>query len=189
MAVLTLLRSTFASAVILAGLVLFGQVDAASGAAPSLEYPIKATFLDKFGDFITWPTEAAPTFSICVLGLDPFGPIIDQALRDKVHQGRPIALARVPDAAAARACHILYIGKTDATAAVLTALAGNPVLTVTDAASWNGTPRGMIHFVVSDNRVRFIIDDAAAAAAGLTISSKLLAVATAVNPRAKAGTP
>lgn len=174
---------------VLASALLAGAAQAAE--TPSLEYPIKATFLDKFGDFITWPTEAAPppSFNICVLGEDPFGPVIDQALRGKAIQGRPIALSRIHGIDAARTCHILYIGKTVDTPTVLAALASHHVLTVTDAVSWNGPPRGIIHFTISDNRVRFIIDDAAAAAAGLAISSKLLAVAISVNPRPKAGTP
>jgi hypothetical protein len=37
--------------------------------------------------------------------------------------------------------------------------------------------------VIHDNRVRFEIDDAAAARNGLTISSKLLGLALSVKPR------
>ena len=40
-----------------------------------------------------------------------------------------------------------------------------------------------MNFVVSDNRVRFIVDDEAAAEGGLAISSKLLNVALSVKPR------
>ena len=50
---------------------------------------------------------------------------------------------------------------------------------VTDGAN----APGMINFVLKDNRVRFIVDDDAAAQSGLTISSKLLSVALAVKPR------
>jgi hypothetical protein len=153
--------------------------------APSLEYPIKATFLEKFGDFVTWPAEASPSpaFNICVLGEDPFGAMIDQTLRGQMMGGRPIALMRPRTAEDAHGCHIVYVGKSEQTAAVLAALAGRPILTVTDATSWNGAPRGIIHFVIADNRVRFVIDDATAAQGGLVISSKLLGVAMAVNSR------
>jgi hypothetical protein len=51
---------------------------------------------------------------------------------------------------------------------------------VTDALP-SGT--GMINFVIKDNRVRFTVDDEAAAQNGLAISSKLLGVALAVKPR------
>jgi hypothetical protein len=164
--------------------------DPARAATPSLEYPIKATFLEKFGDFVTWPADlsAALDFKICIFGEDPFGALIDQTLRGQILGGRPITLLRVRDIEAAGACRILYLGRSaqPPTSAVLAALADRPVLTVTDAASWSGEPLGMVHFVIRDNRVRFVVDDAAAAAAHLVISSKLLAVAVSVNPRPKA---
>jgi hypothetical protein len=49
------------------------------------------------------------------------------------------------------------------------------VLTVTDDA--HGSSRGVVNFRVLDNRVRFEIDNAAAAHNGLTVSSRLLALA------------
>ena len=55
-----------------------------------------------------------------------------------------------------------------------------PVLTVTDAAT-GANDRGVIHFAVVDNRVRFHIDEAQAAESGLTISSRLLSVALSVR--------
>jgi len=57
-----------------------------------------------------------------------------------------------------------------------------PVLTVSDGAN-TGAGTSIVSFVVQDNRVRFDIDDAAAAANGLAISSKLLSLARAVRPR------
>jgi hypothetical protein len=59
---------------------------------------------------------------------------------------------------------------------------GTSVLTVTDAAR---TPnaRGIIHFVVQNDRVRFHIDERAAARNGLSISSKLLSLALSVRHR------
>jgi hypothetical protein len=52
------------------------------------------------------------------------------------------------------------------------------VLTVSDVRGL-----GIINFVVKDNRVRFDVDDEAAAQSGLTISSKLLGFALNVKPR------
>jgi hypothetical protein len=53
---------------------------------------------------------------------------------------------------------------------------GAPVLTVTDGASDTGS-RGMVNFVLRDNRVRFEIDEISASQSGLMISSKLLSLA------------
>jgi hypothetical protein len=48
----------------------------------------------------------------------------------------------------------------------------------TDSAS---TETGIINFVTANERVRFAIDNGAAARAGLVLSTKLLALATAVR--------
>jgi hypothetical protein len=57
------------------------------------------------------------------------------------------------------------------------------VLTITDSAR-NARAKGIVHFVLRDNRVRFEIDEQAAAENGLVISSKVLGLAISVRPRA-----
>ena len=52
---------------------------------------------------------------------------------------------------------------------VVGAMRGKPILTVTDEAS-SADIKGIINFVIRDNRVRFEIDEAAAVADGLVIS-------------------
>ena len=54
---------------------------------------------------------------------------------------------------------------------------GSPILTVAD----NAASGAIIRFVVQDNRVRFNVDAAAAAANRVTISSKLLGLALTVR--------
>jgi len=56
------------------------------------------------------------------------------------------------------------------------------VLTITDAPA-DARDTGIINFVIRDNRVRFEIDLDAAARNQLTISSKLLSLATKVRAR------
>lgn len=155
---------------------------------PSLEYPVKATFLYKFAPFIGWPPAAfsSPTspFNICVVGTDPFGPVLDRAVAGQQVGGHPVAVRRMAEVAGgAPGCHILYTvgSKTQAAAAVLAAVRGAPVLTVTDGAYGDGV-HGVIHFVLDGARVRFDIDLKAAAANGLEVSSKLLSLAVSVLP-------
>jgi hypothetical protein len=156
-------------------------------AAPSLEYAVKAAYLPKFIPFITWPDGAFPgadaPFTICLLGQDRFGGKLDQAaagLRagDHVVQVRHLA---APDPSAN--CQLIFLpaGSDPALAqGTLNAMRGRPVVTVTDS----GVPvHGMISFVIENNHVRFDIDDAMAAEAGLAISSKLLGLAHAVRMR------
>jgi hypothetical protein len=81
-------------------------------------------------------------------------------------------------------CDMVYVAGSPAqpVAAALEAVRGTPVLTVTDSERYGG-PAGIVNFVVLNNRVRFEIDEDAAAANGLVVSSKLLSLAVAVRPR------
>jgi len=158
----------------------------------SLEIAVKAAYLYKFAPFVGWPAAAlggpADPFAICVVGADPFGAVLDRAVAGQQVAGRPIVVRRFAQAARAQPCQIAYLGvaRGQSGKEALRVLRGAPVLTVTDASA----ARGMIDLVISEGRVRFRIDDAAAADSGLTISSKLLSLALSVTPRkAQTGQP
>ena len=132
--------------------------------AQSLEYPVKANYLARFAAFVTWPAGAlgsgnAP-ITVCVVGDDPFGRTLDQALSG---------------------CDIAYLAgsSTQTVGEALAAVAGRPVLTVTDEV--RGSNRGVVHFTVFQNRVRFHIDSQLAGRGRLSISSRLLSLALSVR--------
>jgi hypothetical protein len=161
------------------GLALTSGAPAAMADA-SLEYAVKAAYLTKFIPFITWPdgafaSPAAPV-TICVLGDGPFGGKLEQAAAAARNGDRPITVRHV--AGADPNCQLLFVGAGEEGA--VEALRGKPVVTVVDSAA---RARGVISFVIADNHVRFDIDDAAAQADGLAISSKLLGLAHAVKQR------
>jgi len=156
---------------------------------PSLEYPVKATFLYKFGSFVEWPqgafASATAPFVVCIVGDDPFGPVLDRAAANQRVDQHPVVVRHMTQLGRGPIpCHVLYtIGsKAQPTAEVLNAVRGAPVLTVTDDRRGEG-PRGMVHFVVRNNRVRFLIDSLATEQGGLTISSKLLNLAVRAAER------
>jgi hypothetical protein len=146
----------------------------------SLEYSVKANYLVRFAAFVEWPPRAfardrAPVV-ICVAGRDPFRGALDRAARSQTAYGRPLTVRRPATAEAAAACHILYVGQGGGS---VVPDGGRPILRVTDAAV--SADRGMIHFVVSEERVRFHIDLQAASRSGLSISSRLLNLALSVR--------
>ncbi|HTY70138.1 MAG TPA: YfiR family protein [Alphaproteobacteria bacterium] len=176
-----LARSGFRSAIL--GLLLFfaaGGPVAAQDAAP--EYTIKATYLYKFGPYVSWPSGAWPPapapLKLCIVGTDPFGDVIDRAVRGQEVDGRAFVVRRLPRLDASSGCMIAFVSGSAAQSAAeaLAAVKGEPMLTITDGAQ-SARDRGIINFVIRDNRVRFEIDAAAAAAAGLSISSKLQSLA------------
>jgi hypothetical protein len=178
-----------AGAVLVALAVVCAPVRAAD---ESLEYPVKAAFLAKFGSFVEWPAAAFATpaspLQLCVLGEDPFGAALDRAAGGQQAAGRAIEVKRLKAVRADAGCHILYIAPSEAPriAQVTEALRGSAVLTVSDVKAPAGAS-GIINFVVKDERVRFDIDDEAAAQNKLSISSKLLGIAVNVKPRRAKG--
>ncbi len=154
---------------------------ASARAKTELETAIEATYLYKFAPFVDWPDAAAAgPLTLCVAGPDPFGADLDRAVAHQTVGERRIVVRRLDAQKKVAGCHILYAsGPAAQVADVLKAARPLPVLTVTDGLGSGG----MIQFVVRDQRVRFAIDDQAAADAGLTISSKLLSLAVDVRTR------
>ena len=163
-----------------AGLVLMA---APAIGAESLETAIKANYLYKFAPFVEWPESAwGPSpFTICIVGADPFGPVLDQAVKGQRIGPRSIEIKRLKIAEANSGCHIMYLGgsQEQSVAQGLDAVHGTPVLSVTS----DNVPGAVIHFVLENNHVRFDIDDVMAADNKLSISSKLLSLARSVKLR------
>ena len=116
--------------------------------------------------------------SICVLGKNPFGSALEEAVRGNSAGGRNFVVREVANAQQANLCHILFVdaSKPKQLRQLLEDLKGFSILTVgnTDDFTANG---GVINFKLKDGRVRFEIAVDAAERAKLRISSKLLSLA------------
>ena len=179
-----------------AALLLAAVCGVSAQSAPRSEYEIKAAYLFTFGRFVEWPSrkerDEAPSaasvpFTICVLGTDPFGPALDATIADGTVRGRKAVGRRIVEASEATACHIVFISTSEERRldAVVRDLARAQVLTVSDIPQFVDRG-GMIQFVMAGNKVRFEINLPPARDAGLTMSSELLKVASAVrNNRAR----
>ncbi len=158
----------------------------AAQAARASEYEVKAVFLFNFAQFVDWPPEAFPApdtpLVICVLGQDPFGPALDQTVRDERLGGRPFQVRRYQSVDEIKTCHILFISRSEGARpdVILAGLKQRPILTVSDADGF-AQRGGMIRFVTDRNRIRLQLNLAATEAAHLTISSKLLRVAEIIR--------
>jgi YfiR/HmsC-like len=176
-----LLRRTIAAVLWL----LFAASSAFGQERPG-EYQVKAAYLYNFGRFVEWPaklTTANPgSFNICVLGEDPFGPALDTALAGETIGNQKVAARRISSPQDSADCQILFISSSEAKRLnkIVEALDKTAVLTVSDIPQFSQR-RGMIQLVMEGNRIRFEVNLAATQRAGLTLSSELLKVATAVR--------
>lgn len=159
---------------------------AAAPVQPAHEYQIKAVFLFNFAQFVEWPPTAfagpAAPLVIGVLGDDPFGPALDEAVHGETAGSRPLVTRRFRRVEEIENCHILFISRSEERRLeqVAARLMGRAVLTVSDTEG--AAQRGvMIRFFPENKRIRLKIDLEAARAAGLVISSKLLRPAEIVS--------
>jgi hypothetical protein len=153
-----------------------------SARAQVSEAAVKAAFLPKIVRYIDWPARAvAPgaPLQICIVGSDPFGRLIDEAIAGQTLGDHAMSVRR---GGSLDGCQVAFLAGSVAPRAIAV-LKGRPVLTVTD--SRGGTTRGMIHFAPKGPRVSFHIDDAQAAQSGLGISARLLAIALSVRSRSQ----
>jgi len=157
---------------------------AAGPEAKPTEYEVEAAYLFNFGKFVAWPAAAQPAdsrFLICVLGTDPFGPVLDRTISGETVRGRPVQTMRITRPQDAAGCSILYISGSESgrLSKILSVIQGAPVLTVSDLPDFV-EQGGMIQFVLHDGRVRFEVNLAPAQRNGLAMSSELLKVAVQV---------
>jgi hypothetical protein len=153
----------------------------------ALELAVKAAFLYKFQLYVTWPdrafVSATSPFNLCIVGLHPFGPLIDRVTSGQTVGSHAVVIRRLASVAATDNCEMMYLGTSDPRFArdQLAAVSGLPVLTVTDEME-DASAKGVVNFMIIDHRVRFEIDTATASRRGLSISSKLLGVALSAKP-------
>ncbi len=152
---------------------------------PTPEYQVKAVFLFNFAQFVEWPPKVlggdqAPIV-IGVVGDDPFGPYLDEAVQGERIGTHPLVARRFRRIEDITACHILFISRSEAGhfESMAPRLRALGILTVAD---FDGFIRqgGIIQFVTVKNKIRLRINVEAAKGASLTISSKLLRPAMVV---------
>jgi hypothetical protein len=172
----------------LGGLVWLGFATPAVAAepAPSAEYQLKAVFLFNFAQFVEWPAhafrDAKAPLVIGILGVDPFGPFLDQLVRGEKVGDRPLIVRRFRRTDDITECHILFVSRSEAATIgqVIAHLNGRSLLTVSDADTFT-RQGGIVRFVTENGKIRLRINVEAAKRCELTISSKILRPAMIVT--------
>ena len=151
----------------------------------SLEYQVKAAYLLNFIRYVEWPAQSfeAPEapMSICVLGQDPFGRVLDATVLGRTTHGRPLTIRRVRSDSEAASCHLVFISRETwrTQRDLLRTLRTLGVLTVGESPEF-AQQGGVIGFTIQDETVRFVVNAKARDRAGLRISSRMLSLAAAV---------
>jgi hypothetical protein len=178
-----------------AGTASLGGADpATSRAIPTQameEYRLKAAFVSSFAGFVEWPAPGKPPdatrksrdpISICVLGENPFGSALEQAVSGKIVQDRPLTVRWIGDVRQAAGCQILFVSSSERKRlrSILKDSSLTGVLTVGDTSNFT-SEGGVIDLEVEGDKIRILINMEAAEQNSLRISSRLLSLARIVK--------
>ena len=150
------------------------------------EYQVKAAFIYNFAKFVDWPPQTFKTdkdpIRICVLGHDPFGHALADAVNGKTVFGRAFVIAGLPDTSHATECQVLFVSSSERKhlRSILGELRTMGVLTVGETEGF-AAQGGIVNFKLTEGRVRLEINVEAAGKAKLRISSKVLSLAAIVK--------
>jgi len=168
------------------GVALARPTGQAADTSDSVEYKVKAGYLFNFVKFVEWPatafTNATAPYVIGILGADPFGPMLEEALSQQSVNGRSLTVRHLNAGAAPDGCHVLFISRSerDRITEIFSTVGSRPILTVGETERF-GQAGGMLNFTVVKGQVKLEANPAAASASGLRISSKLLAASRTVG--------
>jgi hypothetical protein len=147
------------------------------------EYEIRAAMLINLTKFIEWPAwkmdPAHPQVLICILGSDSIGPIAERYAQNQRVEGELLQVRHISSVDAATSCNLLYVGVGEQKHVdpVTDELAKKGVLTVSENSNAT-TPNQVVGLPTLNDHVHIDINLGAAQRTGLTISSKLLRLAT-----------
>lgn len=177
--------------------VLPAMLAAGAFLAPSLlaqesaarEYQVKAAFLLRFIQFTEWPPLPGDgSICIAVLGDDPFGASLDEAVRNESVRGQKLVVRRIQRLDEAKSCHVVFVSRSErGRSSEIAAESGKaPSLTVGDFEGF-ASQGGVIDFIPEGAKLRFEINPHAAKRKGLRISSELLRLGKLVGSEKSEG--
>jgi hypothetical protein len=159
-----------------------GAISAESAPTIPVEYQVKAAFIGNFIQFTEWPEGVlGGNVVISILGDSPLVEAL-KSIEDMQVKGRRISIRPIRTLQDLGSSHILFFAASEKNRVdeVLLALKKRNILTIGEV---DGFCRkgGIINFILNENKVRFEINAESARDAGLTISSKVLKLATIVQ--------
>lgn len=164
-------------------IVVAACVPKAAGQGTTREYQIKAVLLFNLTQFVEWPESAFSSTNaplvIGILGDDPFGKSLDDAVYGETVNNRPIVVVRYRDIDEVTNCQILFISQSKQRdfGNILSELRNRPIVTVADSEGFIAAG-GMVRFFKNpENKIRIKINPDAVSAGNLSVSAKLLRVA------------
>jgi uncharacterized protein DUF4154 len=147
---------------------------------------VRVSFVLNLVKFVEWPDATFPStgqpFNFCIVGADPLGMALSQAIYQQPIKGRTVTVHRYNFGEDLRRCHVLFLDASEQARMmqILSGVVGSSVLTVSDMQGF-AEAGGVVQFAVEENRVHFSVNREAATQARLQISAKLLTLSNVIR--------
>lgn len=151
------------------------------------EYEIKAAMLANVFRLVDWPAaktgEVSTPFVIGIVSSDDMETALSKTIArmpgGKTPAGHPIVIRKISGVEAIDQCHVVFVGGSDRKRlqTVLQATGTQPILTVGESDKF-ASSGGIVGLVVRDDRIQVEVNLTAAQSTGLSVSSRLLRIAT-----------
>ena len=149
----------------------------ASNARAQSPEEARAIFLYNFAKFVEWPDSAFASSSapvvIAVVDANEVGRALEHYVRGKNANGRDIEVRQLKSEAGVGDAHIVFIGSTGLTSAVIAEIGSKPILSVAEDESFL-QQGGIIRLFSQGNKVMCAINAKNSTAAGLKLGDKLV---------------
>ena len=159
-------------------------ISPAHAQTPVSEDDLRAAMVQNLTSFVDWPQAKLdathPQFIVCLLGAEPIRAALEASFRNRTILSKPAIVQRVVATDNIDGCHLLYIGSAGRKSflRLKSSLEQASILTVSERGDAQGE---IIGLPVVENRVTIQVDLHAAQESHLTLSSRLLRLATLVN--------
>lgn len=143
------------------------------------KYTLISAYIYNFTQLTTWPSGVMEeSFTVCVVGQDPFGANLEPIKSRKVNDKKIIIRHLSGSDSDVRSCNALFVSGSENRnlKTILAQIKGTPVLTMSDISGFSNQG-GMVEFKLEDGKIGIWVALSQVRVTGLSISSKLLSLA------------
>lgn len=150
------------------------------------EYTLKAIWLGKFSHFIDWPEKNVSNSDTLCIGIyktDPFNGLLEAIYHNRQIEGKPVKITHIHNLEELNGIHILFIptNNTKQINAIIPQAQQKSILLIGDSDGY--AEKGIhINFFLTDELVRFEINESSIRDSGFFVSYRLLNIAKIVEP-------
>lgn len=154
----------------------------------SIEYRVKANFLEKFTRFVEWPVDSSfadttKAFVLSVIGESPFNGLLKEIYSEIKIKNKKVEIRYINKISEINGTHLLFISKSekDSLSKIISVIGNKPVLTVSETEGYAQIGVHINFYLSKESTISFEINNKVLKKSGLYMSHLLLRIAKIVD--------